>query len=128
MPGDDAAHTPGMLRVRVALCPPPPVARTVSYPSWKVIVSASYGQYLKAGLARVRLFFCGSVDRTERVTPQGDVLSRVLQSNFTRASRNAFAITLKDDSAIASAPSIGDSRMPNTGYSAPAAIGTPAAL
>ena len=73
-------------------------------------------------------FFCGSVDRFGCVTLQGDVLSRVLQSNFTRASRNAFAITLKDDSAIASAPSIGDSRMPNTGYSAPAAIGTPAAL
>jgi hypothetical protein len=52
----------------------------------------------------------------------------VRYSSFTRASRNALAITLTDDSAIAAAPTIGDSKMPNSGYSAPAAIGTPAAL
>jgi hypothetical protein len=31
------------------ICPPPPVARKLSNPSWKVIVSASRGQYLKPG-------------------------------------------------------------------------------
>src|SRR4051812_50130523 len=44
--GDHSART---LRVRVAHCPPPPVARKLSHPSWKVIVSASHGQYLKPG-------------------------------------------------------------------------------
>jgi hypothetical protein len=33
------------------------------------------------------------------------------------------AITLTDDSAIAAAPTIGDSRMPNSGYCAPTADG-----
>jgi hypothetical protein len=37
------------------------------------------------------------------------------QSNLVRASRSALAMTLTDDSAIAAAPTIGDSRMPNTG-------------
>src|ERR1700722_4363201 len=47
--GTDADHTDLTLSIRVALCPPPPVARVLSYPSWKVIVSASRGQYLKPG-------------------------------------------------------------------------------
>jgi 4-hydroxy-tetrahydrodipicolinate synthase len=44
--------------------------------------------------------------------PLGEVRT---QSSLTRASRSALAITLTDDSAIAAAPTIGDSRMPNTG-------------
>ena len=43
------AHNPCKLRARSAFCPPPPVARALSNPSWKVIVSASRGQYLKPG-------------------------------------------------------------------------------
>jgi hypothetical protein len=50
------------------------------------------------------------------------------QPNLARANLNALPITLTEDNAIAAAPIIGDSRMPNTGYSTPAAIGTPAAL
>ena len=46
----------------------------------------------------------------------------------TVLSRVALAITLTEDSAMAAAAMIGDSRMPNTGYSTPAATGTPAAL
>ena len=42
--------------------------------------------------------------------------------------RSALPITLTDDSAIAAAAITGDNRIPNTGYSTPAAIGTPAAL
>src|SRR4030088_2961676 len=49
MQGANGDHTLSTLRVRVAHCPPPPVARKLSYPSWKVIVSASRGQYLKPG-------------------------------------------------------------------------------
>ncbi|GCC49081.1 hypothetical protein chiPu_0033128 [Chiloscyllium punctatum] len=52
----------------------------------------------------------------------------IAQSSFTRDTRSALPITLTEDSAIAAAPTIGDSRMPNSGYSTPAAIGTPAAL
>ncbi len=37
------------------------------------------------------------------------------EPNGARASRSALPITLTEDSAIAAAPSIGDSRMPNTG-------------
>ena len=40
---------------------------------------------------------------------------RRAQSSFVRASRSALPITLTEDSAIAAAPTIGDSRMPNTG-------------
>ena len=40
---------------------------------------------------------------------------KTAQSSRVRASRSALAITLTDDSAIAAAPTIGDSRMPNTG-------------
>src|SRR5882724_6147664 len=47
--GAEAAHNALTLSTRVALCPPPPVARALSNPSWKVIVSASRGQYLKPG-------------------------------------------------------------------------------
>jgi hypothetical protein len=35
------------------------------------------------------------------------------RSNRVRASSRALAITLTDDSAIAAAPTIGDSKMPN---------------
>ena len=49
MHDENGDHTVRTLRVRVAHCPPPPVARKLSYPSWKVIVSASRGQYLKPG-------------------------------------------------------------------------------
>ncbi len=50
------------------------------------------------------------------------------QYNLTFASRSAFPITLTEDSAIAAAAIMGDSRRPKTGYSTPAAIGTPAPL
>jgi hypothetical protein len=40
----------------------------------------------------------------------------------------ALPMTLTEDSAIAAAAMIGDSNIPKTGYSTPAAIGTPAAL
>ncbi len=42
--------------------------------------------------------------------------------------RMALPITLTDDSAMAAAAMIGDSRMPKSGYSMPAATGTPRAL
>ena len=42
-------------------------------------------------------------------------LMRCTQRSFARDKRNAFPITLTDDSAIAAAPTIGDSRIPNTG-------------
>jgi hypothetical protein len=40
---------------------------------------------------------------------------RGISNPAIRDSRNAFAITLTDDSAIATVPTIGDSRMPNSG-------------
>ena len=43
-------------------------------------------------------------------------------------SRNALVMALTEESAIAAAEIIGDSRMPNVGQSTPAAIGTPTAL
>src|SRR3546814_857387 len=46
----------------------------------------------------------------------------------TRLRRSALVTTLTDDSAIAAAAMIGESRMPKIGLSKPAAIGTPAAL
>src|SRR3954453_13196986 len=49
MQDENGEHSVCKLRVRVAHCPPPPVARKLSYPSWKVIVSASHGRYLKPG-------------------------------------------------------------------------------
>src|SRR4051812_30553957 len=49
MRGENREHSVRKLRVRVAHCPPPPVARKLSHPSWKVIVSASHGQYHKPG-------------------------------------------------------------------------------
>jgi len=45
-----------------------------------------------------------------------------------RRSRSALPTTLTEDSAIAAAAIIGDSRMPKKGYRTPAAIGTPAEL
>jgi hypothetical protein len=49
-------------------------------------------------------------------------------SRCSARKRSAFPITLTDESAIAAAAMIGESNKPNTGYSTPAAIGTPAAL
>src|SRR5258707_14916759 len=57
MQGGNGDHTARTLRVRVAHGPPPPVARKLSYPSWKVIVSASHGQYLKPGSYEPGFFF-----------------------------------------------------------------------
>jgi hypothetical protein len=53
-----------------------------------------------------------------------------LDTNYSRVylRRNAFATTLTEESDMAAAAMIGDSRMPNAGYSTPAAMGTPAAL
>ncbi len=50
------------------------------------------------------------------------------RSSLIPRRRNAFDTTDTDDRLIASAAIIGDSTMPNTGYSTPAAIGTPIAL
>src|ERR1700758_731433 len=47
--GAHADHNTSTLSIRVAHLSPPPVARELSNPSWKVIVSASRGQYLKPG-------------------------------------------------------------------------------
>jgi len=56
--GSNVAHNLRTLSIRVALVPPPPVARVFSYPSWKVIVSASRGQYLKPGSHEPGFFSC----------------------------------------------------------------------
>ena len=48
--------------------------------------------------------------------------------NFTFRNRNEFAITETELKLIAAAARIGLSSNPNTGYSTPAAIGTPIAL
>ncbi len=54
--------------------------------------------------------------RLDREIERRSSLPRVTsQSSFVRASRNALPITLTDDSAMAAAPTIGDSRMPKTG-------------
>jgi len=58
--GDDTPHNDSTLSFRVTHCPPPPVTRAFSNPSWKVIVSASRGQYLSRAL-RARLFFFSRV-------------------------------------------------------------------
>ena len=55
-------------------------------------------------------------------------LSTLPDHSFTPRSRDAFAITLTEDSAMAAAAMIGDSRMPKNGYSTPAATGMPSAL
>src|SRR5215471_12958674 len=47
--GIAAHHNAFVLRRCSALCPPPPAKQRFSNPSWKVIVSASIGQYLKPG-------------------------------------------------------------------------------
>ena len=62
MQGANGDHTVRTLRVRVAHCPPPPVARKLSYPSWKVIVSASHGQYLKPGSNEPGFFFVANAN------------------------------------------------------------------
>lgn len=54
--------------------------------------------------------------------------TRSAHQTAARRSRSAFAITETELSDIAPAASIGLSKIPNAGYSAPAAIGTPAAL
>lgn len=48
--------------------------------------------------------------------------------NFSLRSRNALAITETEEKLIASAAITGESSTPKTGYSTPAAIGTPAVL
>ena len=42
-------------------------------------------------------------------------LGNFVQRSFARDNLSAFPMTLTDDNAIAAAPSIGDSRIPNTG-------------
>ena len=42
-------------------------------------------------------------------------LANCIQRRLTRVNLSAFPITLTDDSAIAAAPTIGESRIPNTG-------------
>jgi hypothetical protein len=58
MQGAKEDHTAWKLRVRVAHCPPPPVARKLSYPSWKVIVSAYMANTLSRALTSP-VFFRG---------------------------------------------------------------------
>ena len=48
--------------------------------------------------------------------------------SFALRSLSALVITETDEKLIAAAAMIGDSNRPNTGYSTPAAIGTPAEL
>ena len=48
--------------------------------------------------------------------------------NLTFLNRSAFVITDTDEKLIAAAAMMGLSRIPNSGYSAPAATGTPIAL
>src|SRR3954449_10993047 len=50
MDGANGAHTVSTLSARVTHCPPPPVARKLGYPSWKVIVSA----YMATASSRAR--------------------------------------------------------------------------
>src|ERR1700748_83424 len=109
----NGGHTACTLRVRVAHCPPPPVARKLSYPSWKVIVSASHGQYLKPGSHEPGFFSVRCV--THCSAPVVDPIHARLsitnpcprrQSSRVRANRSALAITLTEDSAIAAAPTI----------------------
>lgn len=52
----------------------------------------------------------------------------ILSQNRIRRSRDALEMTLTLDRAIARAASIGESSIPKTGYSTPAAIGIPIAL
>src|SRR6218665_3053677 len=52
-----ADHTLVTLNERFAHCPPPPAKRALSYPSWKVIVSASRGQKLNRPGSLARPFF-----------------------------------------------------------------------
>ena len=51
-----------------------------------------------------------------------------MESDPGSSLRSALPMTLTEDSAMASAATMGESSSPNTGYSTPAAIGTPAAL
>ena len=79
-----------------------------------------------AVLVRVKL---GELDRyAGRNSIAGRKIDILCHQNFMPFSRAAFAMTLTDDSAMAAAAMIGDRRMPNNGYKAPAAIGTPTAL
>ena len=48
--------------------------------------------------------------------------------SFTRRNLSAFETTETELMAMAAPAKIGESRMPNTGYSTPAATGTPSAL
>ena len=67
--GNETLHNDPTLSFRVTHCPPPPVARTFSNPSWKVIVSASRGQYLKPGSIEPGFFL--RLRRCRSVSPCG---------------------------------------------------------
>src|SRR3954447_25226061 len=58
----------------------------------------------------------------------GDRGSCCLDHSCVTRNRNALPTTLTDDSAMAAAAMIGESRIPKVGYRIPAAIGIPAAL
>ena len=84
MQGANGDHTVRTLRVRVAHCPPPPVARKLSYPSWKVIVSASHGQYLKPGSNEPGFFFY----RSPIIEMKAIVIARCAVGSLDGAKRN----------------------------------------
>ena len=56
------------------------------------------------------------------------VVKRMLDHRRVTRSRNALPTTLTEESAMAAAAMIGESKMPKVGYRMPAAIGMPAAL
>lgn len=74
-----------------------------------------------ASLEGTVLGCCGGI--LGRPHPRGTVTHA-----FTLCSRSAFAITDAELRLIASAAIIGDNNQPVTGYSSPAASGTPSAL
>ena len=58
----------------------------------------------------------------EKITPD------LKSYNFNNLNRRALPITLTEDNDIAAAAIMGESRIPKSGYSMPAAMGTPAVL
>src|SRR4051794_36275486 len=73
-----------------------------------------HGHYLKPG-SQEPGFFCrhSGMRLPGQARNDGGSQFRASQSSFTRVSRSALAITLTEDSAIAAAPIVGESRMPN---------------
>ena len=63
-----------------------------------------------------------------RVRRQRERRETAAVQSGARRSRSAFAITETEERLIAAAAIIGESSRPNTGYSTPAATGTPSAL